>query len=229
MSERVERALTGLLVLVAGYFVIAAVRSQLKGRVSPAVAETDKPPERLQDWDALVAAGVLLGDSAAKVRVLVLSDLECPYCKQCHSRFRELQRSEPSVALIFVHYPLDRHRFARPAARALECAGAEGRFDEFLDLVFQYQDSLGFKSFAAFARDAGVRDTARFIRCAADTAQVARIERGLALGKQIGVRGTPTVVINGWRFNRIPDDNLLRESSQRLRNGEPPPGVARQD
>jgi hypothetical protein len=59
MSERLERTLTGLLVLVAGYFVIAAVRNQFKGQVSPAISASDKPPERLQNWDALVAAGSL--------------------------------------------------------------------------------------------------------------------------------------------------------------------------
>jgi protein-disulfide isomerase len=229
MSERVERAVTGLLVLAAGYFAIASVRSQFKGRVSPAVAEADKPPERLQDWDALVAAGVLLEDSSAEVRVLVLSDLECPYCRQFHSRIRNLQRSETDVALIFVHYPLDRHRFARPAARALECSGEEGRFSDFLDRVYEYQDSLGFKTLTAFAMDAGVRDTARFNRCVADTVEVERIERGLALGKKIGLRGTPTVVVNGWHFNRIPDEDLLRETFRRLRSGEPPPGAAQRN
>jgi protein-disulfide isomerase len=91
--------------------------------------------------------------------------------------------------------------------------------------VFEFQDSLGFKTFTALAKDAGVRDTARCNRCAADTKPVERIERGIELGKQIGARGTPTVVINGWRFNRIPDDALLREASRRIQNGEPPPGA----
>lgn len=89
-----------------------------------------------------------------------------------------------------------------------ECAFEQNRFGEFENTVYAKQDSLGLKAWTAYAVDAGVADTTRFARCVRDTTALPRVEDGLAIGQKLGVRGTPTVIINGWRFARPPYDSL---------------------
>ena len=105
-----------------------------------------------------------------------------------------------SVAHLLVHFPLENHRFAIPAARAAECALAEDRFADYVDLIFEKQDSLGLKTWVSYAVDSGVQDTVSFKQCNASEQPLPRVERGLELGGQIDARGTPTVIINGWRL-----------------------------
>jgi hypothetical protein len=71
-------------------------------------------------------------------------------------------RYPKDVGLFFVHFPLPMHRFARPAARATECAGLQGKFGQMVDAVYNKQDSLGLKSWSDYGRDAGVADTVAF-------------------------------------------------------------------
>jgi protein-disulfide isomerase len=119
-----------------------------------------------------------------------------------------------------VHFPLPQHRFARPAARAAECAHDQGLFDKFQDLVYSKQDSLGLKSWISYAEEARVPELRRFERCVADTARVARIEAGILLDKQLAVRGTPTVILNGSRFWNPPSQTELLQAIAALKDGK---------
>jgi protein-disulfide isomerase len=101
------------------------------------------------------------------------------------------------------------HRFSYPAARASECAAAQGRFKEFYDLVFAQQDSLGLKPFDRFAKESGVVDSAAFKRCNALTTPVAVVDRDKAVVIGFGGEGTPTIAINGLLYPSPPDSAAM--------------------
>jgi protein-disulfide isomerase len=132
------------------------------------------------------------------------------------------QRFGSGVGLAFVHFPLPMHRFGEIAARAAECAEQQGRFAAFIDVTYRKQDSLGLKNWASYGQDAGVPDSARFRRCVESAAPVARIDSGLAVGKRIGVEGTPTVIVGGWRFFAPPSSEELARVVRALLTGEAP-------
>ena len=52
----------------------------------------------------------------------------------------------------------------------------------------------------------GVRDTLRFSECNAAKGPLPRVDRGLEVGRKIGVRGTPTVIVNRWLLPTPPRD-----------------------
>jgi len=123
-----------------------------------------------------------------------------------------------------VHYPLGAHKFAMPAARAAECAREQGRFAEYITQVYAKQDSLGLKPWLDFAKETAIPDIIDFSECVAEKAEVPNIAGGIALGKTIGVRGTPTIIINGWRYPMPPTDELSRSSvpsSQQVHHPNP--------
>ena len=168
------------------------------------------PPRLLNEtvWDEVLSAGVLVGGSAdsSPVTVVEFMDLECPFCRQSYSAFANVaQEISDSVTHLFVHYPIESiHRFAMPAARALECADKEGRFADYMGVVFQKQDSLGLKTWVSYAVESGVQDTTRFNECTASREPLPRVERGLSIGRRIAIQGTPTVLINGWLLSDVP-------------------------
>ena len=166
-------------------------------------------PTFIADWKRAESAGLVLGDKDATVTILAFSDLECPFCKRFHEAFRRLQAArEVDVSLVFVHFPLPSHRFAAIAAQAVECANRQGRVDSFLDLAFAKQDSFGIKRWESFASEAGVSDTSAFAKCVKSRSPEHRIAKGLAIGREMKVTGTPTVLINGWRMNGPSADSL---------------------
>lgn len=74
--------------------------------------------------------------------------------------------------------------------------------------MFEKQDSIGLRPWSAYAAEAGVPDVSAFIQCAEATTTLARVERGLELGSRLGIRGTPTIIINRWLLQSAPYGNL---------------------
>ena len=217
LTDRIERALTLLLVCSAVVVAVGTVHREFFS--TSRRREQLTPPESFQSaWRDALKVGVRSGDSSAPVTVVVFSDLECPVCADLHQTLREVvRRHAHEVSTVFVHFPLTMHRFALPAARAAECAGARGRFDQFVDIVYDKQDSLGLKSWSSYASEAGIADTAAIDACARAGAAVPRIQAGRTLGARWAIRGTPTVFINGNRYDAAPSmedfDAAIRAAS----------------
>ena len=98
--------------------------------------------------------------------------------------------------MVFKNYPLRKHAFAKKAAVAAFAARRQGKFWEYHDLLFENGDSLSDQKFRDIARELGL-DLERFEKDLNDLKIVARINQDIRLGAHMGVRGTPTVFING--------------------------------
>jgi protein-disulfide isomerase len=164
--------------------------------------------QRVVDDDATLR---VWGSTSADIRVIVFEDLECPFCARFHETISSFAAKNPDrVSLDLVHFPIPSHRFARLAALAVECAADVGRVAPMVGALFRYQDSLGLKPIGEIAANAGV-DSVRLGMCIRSPSlhHRRRIERGIEEGKRFGVRGTPTVIVNGLRFTAAPDANTL--------------------
>lgn len=218
--------LASLSIIVAALAVVFATASRLQwGRRGDVSIQLAGPPTYVPEWQTIGASGRRFGSATAPMTVIVFSDLECPFCRKFHEKFKALGTPlRDSVALVFIHFPLASHRFARAAARGAECAAQQGRFERFVDVVYAHQDSIGVKTWMSFALAAGVPDTSSFTQCAIDTAQVALVEKGLLAGRHLGVSGTPTVIVNGWKYLTAPFEDLsdvIRETRDMGPGGSP--------
>jgi protein-disulfide isomerase len=222
VRHHLDRILSGLLTVAALAIAASMIHREF---LSPSTntATTARPPRYVANWSEFVKSGVLIGDKGAPVKVIELMDLECPYCKTFHAATKNIRHKYgKSVAVAVVDFPLEGHRFARSAARALACANELGRFAEFLDAVYAGQDSLGSRAWQSFASEAQISDTAAFNKCASATASVAQVDAGLRLAKNIGAVGTPTVIVNGWQFYSPPDEDELDRVVASLIAGKQP-------
>jgi protein-disulfide isomerase len=121
-----------------------------------------------------------------------------------------------------MHYPLPMHRFAEPAARVSECARAQGRFEAMHERLFEQQNAFGLKPWHEFAAEAGVPELATFEACIKSTEPVPRVVEGKALGSAFDIKGTPTIVINGWKLARPPNIEELDAMVKAILAGKSP-------
>lgn len=204
MKERLMNAGMGVLVLCALVVTGLLVRREM------GAPEAAPPAQRVADWREYASRGQRTGPASAPVTVVEFSDFQCPACRVLAERLRTLRGEDPAgLAVVFRHFPLPNHTLAEPAARASECAANQGRFEPFHDAVFAAQESLSDTAWAGLATRSGVPDLAAFRRCVA-AGESARVREDVAAGMRLGLRVTPTLLINGKRVNGAPSLETLR-------------------
>jgi protein-disulfide isomerase len=181
----------------------------------PALVPDGPPVERI----AVPLGGPQRGPSAAKVTIVEFSDFQCPFCGRVIPTLDQLLRDYPNdVRILFRHTPLPFHNNAALAAEAAVAAEMQGKFWEMHDKLFANQADLERPALELHARELGL-DLAAF-RAALDRhAGKSRVDDDLALGRQLGVRGTPTFFIDGRpligaqgidAFKQIINDEIAR-------------------
>jgi protein-disulfide isomerase len=139
----------------------------------------------------------VLGPDHAPITLVEYGDFECPNCKQAASALKLLfVRFEERVRLVFRHFPLEEvHPHALHAAQAAECAGAQGKFWEMHDLLFEHQSHLTMKDLDAYAEQLGL-DMPPFKAEMKDEIYLQRVREHQRSGDESGVRATPTFFVN---------------------------------
>lgn len=207
-----DRALNTMITLAVVVVLGLILRRELIG---PGSSESQEvvatAPTMTSEWPSILTAGLSLSNGSAPVLLAIFEDLECQFCRRYHDTvLPELAaRYGDSIGVTFVHFPLSYHRFAMQAATALECADLAGRAPAFLAQAYSKQDSIGLIPWARLALSAGVADTTGFLSCLYSPDVPVRIEAGRSVGTAIGVRGTPTVIVNGIRFASPPEAEEL--------------------
>ncbi|HVW68384.1 MAG TPA: thioredoxin domain-containing protein [Steroidobacteraceae bacterium] len=140
----------------------------------------------------------VLGASHAPVTIVEFGDFECPNCKQAAPAVKLLlERFEERVRFAFRHFPLvEVHPHALMAAQAAEAAGAEGKFWEMHDVLFENQTHLKPPQLHSYAERLGL-DMARYTAEMDDEIYLQRVREHMESARQSGARGTPTFFING--------------------------------
>lgn len=204
--ERLANAATASLVLCAIVITGLVVRRELSA------ARTEPSVTAVGNWREFAESGQRIGAPDAPVTIVEFADFQCPACRALSSDLRTLLRNHPGkVAVVYRHFPLRRHPFAVAAARASECAAAQGRFEGFHHALYDGQDSIGAKPWRSYADAAGVADLDAFDRCAAEAGPHPRLAADSAAAVRLRVEATPTLLINERRVAGAPPLPALEE------------------
>ncbi len=160
------------------------------------------------------------GPADAPVVLVEYSDFECPYCKRLADSLDELAKREPALVRIhFKHFPMDTacndtmerplHDQACNAAIAAVCAERQGKLWPMHDLLFTNARKLSRDAYLEFAAQIGV-DVETFRACLDDPSALQRVKDDIAEGAKMGIRGTPTFFVNGWRHEGTRDPDKLQ-------------------
>jgi protein-disulfide isomerase len=130
--------------------------------------------------------------------VVEYGDFECPLCAQAYPAVKILmERFEHRFRFVYRHFPLvEPHPHALLAAEAAEAAGAQGRFWEMHDRLFEHQRQLSGSDLQQHARALGL-DMSRFDAELADHVYLQRVREHIASGVASHVRATPGFFVDG--------------------------------
>ncbi|MBK8011303.1 MAG: thioredoxin domain-containing protein [Deltaproteobacteria bacterium] len=168
------------------------------------------------------------GEPDAWVTIIEFSDFQCPYCAASQPIIDDVLDEHPTdLRLVFKHFPLTSiHENALSAAIAAECARAQARFWTYHDLLFAHRASLSAAHQTELAEEAGL-NVAQWASCLATSAPRDRVESDRALGLSVGVKATPTFIINGQPFVGVPDRDEFEQLCLTARDAAIGSGIAR--
>lgn len=142
------------------------------------------------------------GSPSAKLFAVEYFDYQCGACRTAYQLFEEYERAFPgSVRVEMRYYPLPGHAHGMKAAIHAECASVQDKFWPFHDRMMRHQAEWSrlpdaVSTFRRYAAEAGV-DTGAFDACVADPQTEIRVLKEKEAGMALGVKLTPTCIING--------------------------------
>lgn len=186
----------GVLVLVVGGVIGVAMATTPNIGALPSVSRVESG-----DW--------VTGKTDAKVVLIEYSDFQCPACETYYPVVKEVVDAyKDKIAFVYRHFPLPQHTKAMPAARAAEAAGAQDKFWEYHDMLFEKQDEWVNAPdpktfFTQYARSLGL-DTAKFDAAMNGGDSNTEVRRDYQSGAKVGVNSTPTFFLNGTKLSVAP-------------------------
>jgi protein-disulfide isomerase len=155
------------------------------------------------------------GNPQAGIVIVEYGDFQCPYCARAHPTLSGLQKQYGQrIALVYRHLPLGMHPYAESAAEAAEAAGAQGKFWEMHDTLFEHQAQVAPAQLPLLAQQLGL-DGARFDEDMAARRHRERIRAQAEEAKSLGASGTPSFFINGERYQGDSDRESLTAAVER--------------
>jgi protein-disulfide isomerase len=151
------------------------------------------------------------GPRDARVLLVEYGDFECPYCGEEYPELKAVQQAMgDGLCFVFRHFPLSQaHPHAERAAQFAEDAATIGRFWEMHDLLYENQQALDDRSLAHCAEKLGM--DRKLIDAALSGEFAARVREDFRSGVRSGVNGTPSLFVNGERYEGERDaDSLVR-------------------
>jgi len=109
---------------------------------------------------------LVMGPKAAKKKVVVFTDPDCPFCKKLHEEIKQVLAKRSDVTFYVIPYPLPMHKDAYKKAQSILCGKSLTLLDD------------------AFSGKALPEPD-----CPNE-----QVERNIAIARELGINGTPTLV-----------------------------------
>lgn len=165
-----------------------------------------RPGSEVASAPPVAYAAPVRGDAKAPVTIVEYADFQCPSCgaftRSVAPRLVDQYVRTGKAKIVFKHFAWIGEE-SRRAAEAASCAGAQGKFWEYHDLLYANQRGENQGAFATanlkrFSAQLGL-DQASFDACVDGRAYRAAVEADFAEVRSLGLTGTPTFLIEGQR------------------------------
>lgn len=146
------------------------------------------------------------GTKDAKVTLVEFGDFQCPACGASYPIITQLLNNySGKVNFVFRNFPLAIHKNAQSAAEAAEAAGAQGKFFEMYDALYQNQADWGESNkamdfYIKYAQTIGL-DVEKFKTDVTSNKYDSKIQNDINDGNALGVNATPTFFLNGEKIS----------------------------
>jgi len=182
--------------------------------VEPAATNADAGTAAVAALDAptVVFGNPTKGAAKAKVTIVVFGDYQCEPCAQIDDSLGKIIKDMPDdVRVVWKDFPnTAQHKEALTAAVAARCAGLQGAFWDYHDVLFANQASLSIGNYPIIASQLGL-DPDGFGSCLKDMTTQPIVERDFEEGQRLRVDATPYLFINSRRVSGALKYEFLRE------------------
>ncbi len=171
------------------------------------------------------AIGPSKGPDDAVVTIVEFSDFQCPFCQRVTPTIDQILAKYPTqVRFVYRNLPLSNiHPRAQAAAEAAACAGNQGNFWDYHDLIFANSRALSDEDFERHASELGL-DMQAFRQCVQNRETEHIVAADAAAAESLRISGTPSFLVNGIpmhgaqnleAFSEVIDAEIARESTAR--------------
>lgn len=166
--------------------------------------------------------GQKIGSDSARVKLVEFSDFQCPACGAVEPYLKRFRNDYPAdVQIIYRHFPLAQHQYARTAATLSEAAGEEEKFWEMHDRIFETQEQwsnlpAATDFFLTLAKELGLEENKVKETLEKDSFK-SKIDTDFSEGQRLGVNSTPTFFLNGKKLNLKSFDDLNSAVQEELK------------
>ena len=194
---------TRLLWVVAGLAIVGMLAFAFRPNPQR-TAGGDTPESSLNQSLGEISLDKSLGDENAPVVVVEYGDFQCPACQRFFAgpvrQLKDEYVQSGKVRFVFRQFAFlgDESQWA---AEASECANEQGRFWDYYDKLYKEQNG---ENVGIFSKDNLNRfaielelDTVKFNQCLDSGQYAEKVQQETQEGQQSGVRGTPTVFVDG--------------------------------
>lgn len=157
-----------------------------------------------------------LGEGA-DLTVVMFGDYECAYSREMSTVFRRMAAKYGSrVRFVYRDYPLSTiHPRAYDAAVAAECAGEQMSFWSYFDRLYSSPDELEYEDLLRHGTATGL-EPIQFERCLEDGRYAPRVDEDVAAAQALGLRGTPSLFLNGRRIEGAISEPDLEKAIEKM-------------
>ncbi|MFD1540548.1 DsbA family protein [Nonomuraea guangzhouensis] len=202
---KISLTVIGAFVVVLGAFLAAGTLRSQTG--TSAVAAGDSQLVRADSHRLQTAPD-------GKVTLVEFLDFECEACKAYFPVVEQLRKEYAGkVTFVARYFPIAGHFNAERAARAVEAAAKQGKFEAMYQRMYESQTQWAEKQvpadevFRGYAKEFGL-DMAAWNKAYDDPATLARVKKDSADGQALGVQGTPTFFLNGQKIEPKSNDEF---------------------
>jgi protein-disulfide isomerase len=153
--------------------------------------------KKITRYPVEIGTSPTLGPANARVTIVEFTDFQCPFCSRVQPTLKQILEKYPQdVRKVFKHTPLAFHQDAPLAAEASLAAGAQGKFWEMKDILFNNQKSLKEEDLIRYAQELGL-NLEQFKSDLTSRKYKEQVERDSKEAAALGVTGTPSFFVNG--------------------------------
>jgi len=150
------------------------------------------------------------GSPDAPVVLVEFADYQCPYCQKVNPQIQQLKKEYgDALTVVFKDFPIPGHHSSQKAAEASRCAGEQGKFWEYHDVLF-YSKLLEVDALKEHARVLKL-DGDGFDTCLDSGTEASAVKKDLDEAKSLGLTGTPSFFVNGHFFSGVVDYAALKD------------------
>lgn len=202
--------------------ILDSVQSYQRSQAQREEQARDKVLSQIrQEPRLLLRNSPVTGSTSQKIVIAEFSDFECPYCSKAQQVVKEfMAKNGKDVTFVYKHFPLTQiHEQAEPAALASWAAFQQGKFWEYHDALFEQQSKLSEDFYVEIAKSLKL-DLEKFNRDRKSPEAKEAIKKDFELGKSLGVRGTPSFLVNGVFLSGVPDLKNLEDLVAQIKAGK---------